>query len=319
MKHHTTPSVIESASKKSRTAMRSRLAFTLIELLVVIAIIAILASLLLPALAAAKSKAWKAQCQSQLKQLGLGINLFATDRNDMYPPAGYGAGSGVLSWDSYIHAYLGGTEPPVGLTAGIVPIETSPKILMCPADRQPKCQWLPPGVFGIRSYAMNSVGPTWNAQYQVNTANQKYPLPKIQHGVGIYWMDSGLPGGLPDWDARGYKTSVAVDPAGTFLLVEEPNGQNSVGNIWPCIANGPVKAGDSLYQLDPKGPRQDSGAMTGVNQGVFTYKSHGNRFQYLFHDNHVESLATNATIGIATGVNALGAEARGMWTVAPGD
>jgi prepilin-type N-terminal cleavage/methylation domain-containing protein/prepilin-type processing-associated H-X9-DG protein len=95
-------------------------AFTLIELLVVIAIIAILAAMLLPALAAAKQKAWKTSCTSNLRQIGLGMRMFADDNGELYPESGttiyWGSidpspsGSGKPSWLEQIYSYVGNTN-----------------------------------------------------------------------------------------------------------------------------------------------------------------------------------------------------------------
>ena len=310
-------------------------AFTLIELLVVIAIIAILAAMLLPALAAARARAWRIQCTSQIKQMGQGVILFQSDHNDMFPPGGLYSSTVYKSapyicmgWDSYIHQYLGDVATPNdnwACTFTLLEPDFLPKAELCPADRYPKRWWeyYPGGpASGFlqppRTYAMNGVSGTWG----VDSASGTYPLPSIlvNHGVSIYWADN-LATIKDPWGARGYPGTVVKDPVGTILFVEEPDGQQCVGMDWPvyCIAPvGPARC-LSRYQIDPAAlPQSTANDGTKIGnyecQGQLLFKDHGNRFNYCFHDGHVEALDYHKTVGKGT-VTA----PQGMWTMQLGD
>jgi prepilin-type N-terminal cleavage/methylation domain-containing protein/prepilin-type processing-associated H-X9-DG protein len=128
-----------TSTSPTRTARNAAArAFTLIELLVVIAIIAILASMLLPALAKAKSKAQATSCLNNCKQLQLCWQLYALDHDDVMVP---NAISSTYAWidgtgDSLAYNLPGATNKAIVRRGLLFKYNDSDKIYACPGQKQ---------------------------------------------------------------------------------------------------------------------------------------------------------------------------------------
>lgn len=127
----------------NRTLPRGERGFTLIELLVVIAIIAILASMLLPALGKAKTKAQGILCMGNTKQLTLGWRMYAEDNEEKIPYAYVEKGSpnDKYAWVRGILDYSGGNKSNYDVNEDLARSPLAPYlgnsygIFKCPADK----------------------------------------------------------------------------------------------------------------------------------------------------------------------------------------
>ncbi|MFN0066229.1 MAG: DUF1559 domain-containing protein [Limisphaerales bacterium] len=126
-----------------REPHRRRGAFTLVELLVVIAIVALLASLLLPALGAAKEMGRRAACLSNLRQVGLAIHTYAGDSDGHIP---YGPKAPPFTSPAELYPATGTPTSLLSLRSGAPAglglllkghLAAQPRVLFCPGSDQP--------------------------------------------------------------------------------------------------------------------------------------------------------------------------------------
>jgi prepilin-type N-terminal cleavage/methylation domain-containing protein len=123
---------------------RSCQGFTLIELLTVIAIIAILAAILIPVVGSVREQARGAVCRSNLRQIGLAIQMYSLDHNGFTPPPATATAS---TTGPVVGGGLAGLliPPPVGWGSDYA---GTPDLFFCPGQHHPDLVQEGPGQWG---------------------------------------------------------------------------------------------------------------------------------------------------------------------------
>lgn len=144
--------------------------FTLIELLVVIAMITVLAGMLFPALHGVRIQAKTMSCLNNLRQMGLGVNIYGNDNNS-YGPQGYPSSTFTWTWVNQLYPYV----------AGGMKIQNSKgaavrhKVFLCPASTRPITKMQNTKLcYGINNY-LTGYGVGGYASYAMKLDKVRYP------------------------------------------------------------------------------------------------------------------------------------------------
>ncbi|MBC8134791.1 MAG: DUF1559 domain-containing protein [Fibrella sp.] len=212
---------------RTPSVSRHRSAFTLIELLVVIAIIAILAAILFPVFAQARDKARQASCLSNIKQLGLAVNMYTQDYDEMFPVHAYWEGN----WDTA----AGKAEYWQGR---VLPYIKSLDVFRCPSDADVSKGTVDGSDAGARvSYAFNSVVGTDQVQGEMRGIIMAVPA----------WALSSVP---------GQTVSAVRRPAESIMLGEQHTGDvaSNVDRWWWGESSNSTPVNSMIFQtmLDAK-------------------------------------------------------------------
>lgn len=172
-----------------RLSSHHKRGFTLIELLVVIAIIAILASILFPVFARARENARRSSCQSNLKQLGLGILQYMQDYDERYPIVWVGCTMG----GAFSPTKPGPNSTTPGWAETIQPYVKSTQLFQCPSEET--AQNLAGGsTTDYTDYWYNAVvgGISRNDASGENTTNTPNGPPKARSAADLTFASNTL-------------------------------------------------------------------------------------------------------------------------------
>lgn len=196
------------ASSNSRAVSRKN-AFTLIELLVVMAIIALLAAILFPVFSRARENARRSSCQSNLKQIGLGMLQYSQDYDERLPFFYYGPNGDATDPSSVAAARYKWMD-------AVYPYIKSEQVFTCPSDVSSNTYRY--------IYYQNLTAPS-NANYGSYGMNIMY---RYDPSPGLRQPPAGS-------DQSGLSLAALQDPSGTVWVGDIVSAPLAVGFGWQCL------------------------------------------------------------------------------------